>query len=692
MAEKKAVPLSHWLVVADLAIGRLGDKSALVRKAAIALIAVMLGFNPFAPQLPTAAFASSLKEYEQKLALMAPVMPAQVDTIDEGDEAAVDDALCGVEDATAAEGDTPGSAGEPEKETKPREESAVPEPQTQTQPELDGGVEAVRTMVAALKTALGFAIQMQGAVGVLCGLLASATPSDAIEATGLLVRLRQFGVDGADEGVRRMLGLVFSRDVSIRDAAVEAVDVLFLSGADSPVAAAAALAEVASASALGQLAALEEVLKLLVADGRVPPDGAVIRATWALATARDASDAARAAAFTVLAMAAATCPEVIAPHVDYAAAALERACRSGDGALARAAAALLARGRPGGNAGTKDSAGVSSPALAPDGPVFAALAKVLSPSSHLLGRSWYPAAEQCIAALYALHPDPEGAASDVIRSFAATAFGAKAPATVEAAEPVSTETTPPTPASAVDAGSLSRFLFVIGEVGLKHLVHVESLGRAVRRARAARDRAASEASEAAAAAGKDGGEEAELAAALGQGAVSEDLHLDNARETCENELVAFVNATSKGKGLVAAYAPVVVALCGYVLHFPILTHRSPPLRDCLLKAVLVTFTAVLAPITYVTSALFAHTVHHTQDSRLTLFFLQSQAPRGGDRRPAFAKRRARRAFEVDGYRRRFLRRAPFFDFHPTPGRKRQRHESRPDGRPRRPRVPVPERG
>jgi condensin complex subunit 1 len=93
-------------------------------------------------------------------------------------------------------------------------------------------------MVAALKTALGFAVQMSGAVHVLCRLLASSTPSDAIEATGLLVRLRQFGVDGADEGVRRMLGLVFSRDAAVRDAAVEAVDVLFLSGADSPVAAA----------------------------------------------------------------------------------------------------------------------------------------------------------------------------------------------------------------------------------------------------------------------------------------------------------------------------------------------------------------------------------------------------------------------------------------------------------------------
>jgi condensin complex subunit 1 len=61
-------------------------------------------------------------------------------------------------------------------------------------------------MVAALKAGLGFSLQLGGAVGILCRLLASSTSSDAIEATGLLVRLRQFGVDGAVEGVRRMLG------------------------------------------------------------------------------------------------------------------------------------------------------------------------------------------------------------------------------------------------------------------------------------------------------------------------------------------------------------------------------------------------------------------------------------------------------------------------------------------------------
>ena len=565
MAEKKAVPLSHWLVVADLAIGRLNDKAALVRKAAMNLLATMLGFNPFAPQLPSAAFAQSLKEYEAKLAAMQPPEPAEEDeeerpeTIEEGDEEKdADD-----EEKNASDAKEKDASDAPASEEDAPVPAPSPEEPTPRAPELDGGVEAVRTMVAALKTALGFAVQMGGAVGVLCRLLSSSTPSDAIEATGLLVRLRQFGVDGADEGVRRMLALVFSRDTAVRDAAVEAVDVLFLAGADSPVAAAAALADVAAASALGELAALEEVIKLLVADGRVPPNGAVIRALWAQATAKELPDESRAAAFTVLAMAAATHPEVAAPHVDHAAAALERACRCKSGVLARAAAALLARARPGGNAGTSKSDGVAAPALEPDAPSFAALAKVLSPASTLPGRAWYPAAEQSIAALYALHPDPEGAAADVVRSFAAAAFPADDHAS-----------------SNVRAAYLARFLFVLGEVGLRHLVHVEGLARAVRRARVARDRKAAEDAEAAAAKGETHGEEAELAAALGQGAVAEDVHLDDARERCEAELLGVSRAEAAGRGLVAAYAPVVVALCGH----PAVATGHPLLRGAALAA------------------------------------------------------------------------------------------------------------
>ena len=65
------------------------------------------------------------------------------------------------------------------------------------------------------------------------------------------------------------------------------------------------------APALARAAALEEVLKLLVSDGRVPADGAVIKALWAQAGDRASHEASRAAALTVLSMLAARTPEII---------------------------------------------------------------------------------------------------------------------------------------------------------------------------------------------------------------------------------------------------------------------------------------------------------------------------------------------------------------------------------------------
>jgi condensin complex subunit 1 len=47
--------------------GRLEDKSANVRKAALQLLATLLLNNPFGPQLPADKFTVSLEEHKQRL-------------------------------------------------------------------------------------------------------------------------------------------------------------------------------------------------------------------------------------------------------------------------------------------------------------------------------------------------------------------------------------------------------------------------------------------------------------------------------------------------------------------------------------------------------------------------------------------------------------------------------------------------
>ena len=523
MAEAKAIPLSHWLVVTDLAIGRLHDKGALVRKAAMGLLAALLGFNPFAPQLQSATFAESLKDYEAKLAAMTP--PEEQNTGEVGE--------------ANADGENKGNDGETKEEDKQN-----PEGDANATIDLNGGLAGVRTMVAALKTALGFTVQLSGTVANLSNLLTSSTASDVTEAIGLLVRMRQFNVDGATDGVRRLLGLIFAREQTIKDAVVEAVDVLYLSNAETPMIAAAGLSELAATAALGELASLEDVLKALVLSGRLPANGAVMKTLWSNVASDECSNNRKAAALNVLTMCARTSPEIVRSHLGTVCGAIETALagEKKSPTLCRAACCALTV-----------VCGKDDEPLDLNHPVFSELAKVLHPAAPLTGRAWFPSAEQAISALYSLHPDPEHAASQVIKAFAEATFAGNS-------------------LDKIPTAVLARFLFVLGEVSLKHLVHIERLARAVRQARIQRDRDAAEAKE------KGEGGDNDLAAAMGEGAVAEDLLLDATREKAESELLA----TKKGaaRGLVALYAPFVVQLCSH----PAVTQGPELLRGAALAA------------------------------------------------------------------------------------------------------------
>ena len=93
---------------------------------------------------------------------------------------------------------------------------------------LAGGVEAVRTMVAALKTALGFSMQLAQSVPIFVALLSSTTATDCVEAARVLVKLKQFGVDNSTAAARSVLKLVFSQEPHVKQAAIEACDELYL--------------------------------------------------------------------------------------------------------------------------------------------------------------------------------------------------------------------------------------------------------------------------------------------------------------------------------------------------------------------------------------------------------------------------------------------------------------------------------
>jgi len=69
---------------------------------------------------------------------------------------------------------------------------------------------------------------MEKAIPTVCQLLGSKTISDVNESIEFFVVATEFGLQSAIIGVRRMLVLIWSRDIAVRDAVVEAYKGLYL--------------------------------------------------------------------------------------------------------------------------------------------------------------------------------------------------------------------------------------------------------------------------------------------------------------------------------------------------------------------------------------------------------------------------------------------------------------------------------
>ncbi len=587
LAENRAVPLGHWQVVTSIAVGRLEDKSSLVRKEALRLLGCLMLHNPFGPALPVDRFDASLGVHK---AMLEAVMPpdAPVDTMTEtvnveeekedADEEAmeVDDdedaAENAAEPAAVKEEPQEGEVGEEEEAAAVEEVEAPPRPAGRSPAEVgwDGTVEELQALVASLELAVDFARSLSGCMPTLVQLLASSSVSDVQESIALLLTCKQFEIAGAPDAIRKMLPLVFARDQAVKDRIVEALDQLYITGwaghTFTSAQAARNLVDLASGATLGELGSMEEVVKELMGKNFLTP--VTLHELWEIAGRAGAAVNAGAqgsgrarkdlrAALSVLSMAAACKPEAFAEQ--HVASFLRLGFASGraaDALTSRHACVALQRLAENLNNGFYE--GVRTQ-------IYAALTRTVV-ASPFPESSWYSAAEAAITALYNLHPSPEHICTAIVRHIASNAFetatnnaeadGEDQAAAIEAATAAITSGS-----SELSAAALSRFFFVLGHVALEHLVLIERTAKAVRRARMeAEKRAAEEKNERqnAKKSGKgkadDEEEDEDINAELGVGSVAADAELDAMKEACETQILAAQN-------LLGPYAALVSAIC-----------------------------------------------------------------------------------------------------------------------------------
>jgi len=200
-------------------------------------------------------------------------------------------------------------------------------------------------------------------------------------------------------------------------------------------------------------------------------------------------------------------------------------------------------------------------------------------SSEAVDQRWYSTAEQAIATIFMLHPQPEDACNSVIRDLAKALF-----CMPQSGASKKAEVAQPSTACRVSSAALSKLLFVVGHVSIKLLVYLEQvedrmkkLRREAQNAKAASSQAAPAAAEVKAVPAKgrkkkteepsdvaptapapsaESKIEEELAVAA-----SQDYEIELMRDRAEKSLLCKTS-------LLGLFAPLVVKVCSKPAQYP----------------------------------------------------------------------------------------------------------------------------
>jgi condensin complex subunit 1 len=401
-----------------------------------------------------------------------------------------------------------------------------------------------RSKVEALKfaqSALEFIDQYENASTNLHGMLMSANTSDVTEALRFFVKARHFKLPCAITGMKQALTLMWSTEQNIKDEVLKAFVDVFVAvpGTDgseclSSDQIAYNLLLLADQATVSELASIEEAISCLVKEGRMPPE--VFSILWSATSKGPGSS--RATAIHVIAMAANADKSIVESKsrlkllLDTALGDYTEERR--DWTIARAAAVALQH---------VERAQVDSSCAK-----YLVLERIMEQlcavargdwcldSSERDTLEWFATAEQAIAALFVISPEPEAACSEIIRGMYEQTLGSSS---VDVDE--------------CHALRLARFCHVLGHIALKLLVYTEALSGAVRRGTAKKTLKKQEEADKKKAKGTQlSNEDEDIEAELGMAAEIEAENERKVAEIAEKEIV--------GRGLLSVFGPILVRI------------------------------------------------------------------------------------------------------------------------------------
>ncbi|CAN6444040.1 unnamed protein product [Victoria cruziana] len=543
LCEEHAVSIGLWNEVALIAVGRLEDKSALVRKSALNLLIIMLQYNPFGPQLRTGSFEGTLEKYKKRLQELSPNGSSESSEVDDPAENCTQEA-----DSQKVNGH--GVVVDVDNKSTSSILDGLPDSYAPAElgisddslPDV-GNLEQTRALVASLEAGLRFTKCISSIMPTLVQLLASPSASDVENAILLLMRCRQFQIEGAEASLRRMLPLVFSQDKAVYEAVISAFITIYVK--KSPMETARNLLTLAIDSSIGDIAALESIISALVSNGEI--SSSTISSLWDFFNFNVSGVTAERCrgALSIICMAAKSSPKILGIHLQEIIDIGFGRWAKEDPLLARTACVALQR------LSEEDKEKMCS-----GGRVFVALQNIIN-GFALPEHIWYAAADKAIGAIYSIHPKPDLLAAEIIKKALNFTFSYNETSNINAKSGSGSDNAS---VSAIKVTKLSRFLFIVSHVALNQLVYIETCVKKVQKQKKKNETCTYEQqgepnghAKASAAPHKENAIDRELGLAA-----SDDARLDSFSEQAEKEIVS---GGSTEKNLIGLCAPLVAKLC-----------------------------------------------------------------------------------------------------------------------------------
>ncbi|GFS87575.1 condensin complex subunit 1 [Nephila pilipes] len=334
LMDEKVLTSIELYLIGKLISNRIKDKASNVRKNAMSFMALFIDVNQFACQIPLDVLKESYQTEYKKLKQLEKSRPLVFDDSDEesADENAQatglffddsDEEECNQSQVKEkAEGeekvDDEKDKDESDMHIEEQEMPVSDEPKT-TEDDNSEEFEKQKAIVDYMKNTLNFAEVIHGIVEPVCALLHSSTQTDVLEAIEFFTSAAGSLVTGSDAGIRQILELIWSNEVPVKEAVLNAFKSLYLSNIKDK----RAIADIAkNLINLLKNASQEDELNLQAfvthfsKHGEIPES--ISGVLWANLTnpASGVTDEEKVAILVLLGMIAEQCPEFVWQHLN----------------------------------------------------------------------------------------------------------------------------------------------------------------------------------------------------------------------------------------------------------------------------------------------------------------------------------------------------------------------------------------